>query len=478
MNSHSIVILGAGLAGLAAARRLRIASLEPGVFEARNHVGGRIASKTSRGFTFDQGPHVSFTRRAHIRELLAKAVRGEYLESEAKVLNRWRDHWLAHPVQCHLFGLPTELVESCILAFAEAFSRNLPGPYKSYEDWCVASLGSEICRHFITKYTRKYWTTEPNNMTADWVGARVYRPSLKEVIGGALRDVPATEHYITAFRYPRTGGFGSYLAAVHAGEEVHLGHELVEANLASKELRFANGKQKYYDGLITSIPMPELIRCDVSAPARVRVAAETLVATSVVLVDVGLKGAEGLPDSHWMYFYDDEISFARANLPHRMSPRNVPDGKRSVQVEIYSSRYAPMKIKEIETRAVDDLIGAGVIRSAKNVLFAESRTIAYANVLFDRNCKEARQTVLDYLDTRGVVSCGRYGEWAYYWTDDAIESGWRAAERAMQKAIRTPRQRRRTVKQGLGGSRKPPAHDIRRRAPENLPRKGPGSRQR
>lgn len=432
MSNESVVILGAGLAGLAAAQRLRTASVIPDVFEARDRVGGRIASKRSQGFIFDQGPHVSFTKNAGIRQLLARSVPGGFLELEARLLNRWRDRWLNHPVQCHLFGLPVELVETCLLGLVDASVQNRQGPFKTYAEWCIACLGEEFFRHFSSKYTVKYWTTEAENMTADWVGSRIYRPSLNEVISGALRETVATQHYITTFRYPRHGGFDGYLRAVYADEPVRLGHELVEAELARKRLGFANGVQARYDWLITSIPMPELIRRDSSAPASVRTAAEALVATSLMLVDVGLEGSEVLSHSPWMYFYDDDISFARANLPHRICPANAPEGRQSVQVEIYFSRYSPLTIREIETRAVDDLVKAGVIRSEKAVLFAESREICHANVLFDQKREGARRAVLEYLESRGVISCGRYGEWAYYWTDESIESGWRAAERVLR----------------------------------------------
>jgi hypothetical protein len=36
-----------------------------------------------------------------------------------------------------------------------------------------------------------------------------------------------------------------------------------------------------------------------------------------------------------------------------------------------------------------------------------------------------------------VHSCGRYGAWGYYWTDDSFKSGEAAAERALA-ALRGP----------------------------------------
>ena len=40
-------------------------------------------------------------------------------------------------------------------------------------------------------------------------------------------------------------------------------------------------------------------------------------------------------------------------------------------------------------------------------------------------------TVHSYLDDVGIAYCGRYGDWAYLWTDESFLSGERAAEKAL-----------------------------------------------
>jgi hypothetical protein len=37
------------------------------------------------------------------------------------------------------------------------------------------------------------------------------------------------------------------------------------------------------------------------------------------------------------------------------------------------------------------------------------------------------------LDDVGIDYCGRYGEWAYLWTDESFVSGERAVERALTR---------------------------------------------
>jgi hypothetical protein len=35
----------------------------------------------------------------------------------------------------------------------------------------------------------------------------------------------------------------------------------------------------------------------------------------------------------------------------------------------------------------------------------------------------------------GIEYCGRYGEWAYIWTDESFRSGERAADRALSGTL-------------------------------------------
>ena len=88
------------------------------------------------------------------------------------------------------------------------------------------------------QYTRKYHTTTAENMTTDWLGPRIYRPNLQEVLRGAISPTPPNVHYITHFRYPRHGGFVSYLKKFVPLANLKLGHELVSINPKTRQLTF------------------------------------------------------------------------------------------------------------------------------------------------------------------------------------------------------------------------------------------------
>ena len=111
------------------------------------------------------------------------------------------------------------------------------------------------------QYARKYHTTTAADMSTDWLqGPRIYRPSLEEVLRGAISPSAPTVHYITHFRYPKEGGFVSYLNKFVPMGNLKLNHKLIAIDPRMRQLRFSNGVVASYDTLVSSVPLPELIR--------------------------------------------------------------------------------------------------------------------------------------------------------------------------------------------------------------------------
>ena len=120
------------------------------------------------------------------------------------------------------------------------------------------------------QYTRKYHTTTADNMSTDWLGPRIYRPSLEEVLRGAISAAAPQIHYITHFRYPKDGGFMSYLRKFIPLGNLNLNHELISIDPRTRQLTFSNGMVTDYDALVSSVPLPDLDSHDSGRAARCR----------------------------------------------------------------------------------------------------------------------------------------------------------------------------------------------------------------
>jgi protoporphyrinogen oxidase len=428
----NIVILGSGMAGFGAVYRLHAEGITPVMYDKNAYHGGHTASFENGGFIFDQGPHISFTKDKRIQDLFAENVDQMYESMQVKLNNYWRCCWPEHPVQLHLHGLPEDVIVKVISDFVE--ERQAPErPIRNYADWLLASFGRTFAEIFPMQYTRKYHLTTADNMSTDWLGPRIYRPSLEEVVRGAISPTAPNVHYITHFRYPTQGGFMSYLKKFIPLGRLKLNHELVAIDARLRRLRFSNGALANYDSLLSSLPLPELIRMIEGAPLDVRDAAQRLACSSCVLVNLGIS-RDDLSTSHLTYVYDDDICFTRLSFPHMFSPKNAPLGFGSIQAELYfSDKYKPLTgaPQDWIEPVIRDLRRIGLLREQDQVVYRNAQLLRYANIIFDLERAHALKTVHDYLNELGIAYCGRYGEWGYMWTDESFKSGEQAAEKAL-----------------------------------------------
>jgi len=437
MPPPKFTILGTGMAALGAATALAAEGVRATCYDKNAYPGGHTASWMSKGgFLFDEGPHLSFTRNERIQDLLAANVDDQFETISARINNYWNGCWLPHPAQCNLYGLPPELITQIICDFVDA-QQPTERPIRHYADWLEVAYGPTFARTFPMVYGLKYHTTPADNMTTDWLGPRMYRPSLAEVLRGALSPTPRTDmHYVTTFRYPRRGGFAAYLKPFLAQTDLQLCHRLVSLDARGRTLQFDNGVVTPYEHLISSMPLPDLIDCIAEVPVEVRDAAHRLAFTSLVLVNLGVDRAD-VSASHITYVYDPEIVFPRVSFPHMLSSHNAPPGTGSIQVEVYfSDKYRPARCapEALIEPVVDGLRHIGILRETDQILFKEARPVRYANVIFDLERASALSTVQAFLDDIGVHRCGRYGDWDHSWTDEAFESGERAARAALSSS--------------------------------------------
>lgn len=421
------------MAGYGAAYCLSQQGLMPQIFDKNSYTGGHTFSdRYENGFVFDEGPHISFTKNERIQELFASFVDDKYELLTASANNYYEGNWVKHPAQCNLFGLPADLVTKIILEFSERSSQTDVQP-ENYEQWLRLSYGDTFAEKFPMRYGLKYHTAPPSSMSIDWLGPRLYQPDLEEVILGALSPVTKDVHYISNFRYPSSGGFYSYFSQLQNFAKINLNQQVVSIDADRNELTFKDGSKYGYDHLISSIPLPELIPMIVGATDQVKRAASMLSCTECVIVNIGI-AREDLSEADWSYIYDEDVTCTRLSFPYKFSPKNAPEGCSSVQAELYfSNKYKPREhsAEHYIPAVIADLKKIGLVLETDEIVMSDAKLLPYANVVFDHDRASSLALIQDYLKDLNIESCGRYGEWAYYWTDESFESGERAAEKCL-----------------------------------------------
>jgi UDP-galactopyranose mutase len=422
-----VIVLGAGLAGLSAARHLQ-GRCE--VFEKEPWVGGHSRTKRVDGFNFDEGAHVFFGDDECSATFVWKPLGHEMLSHEAEIWNHYEEHRFGrYPVQVNAAALEPTLATRCVLDFIEA-ARQPDVPAVNYAEWCYASFGRSFADNFMLRYARKVWTVEPEELTTEWlgskVGGRISRPALEQVIRGAIDRQPSILNYLTRFSYPARGGFARLAEPVGAGIAVRTGCALTRVITAERRLVFADGTERVYDAAISTIPLPALIALCEDAPNDVRQAASSLMWTSLRCVNLGVARSDVGP-GHWCYFYDHAIPFFRISFPSKFAPDNAPNGMGSISCEIAYSSRRPLDERDLVARVVDSLRSVGVLRSDDQIVLQDQIDVPYAYVVFDHRRAAALSSLHGWMRTNRLYPCGRFGEWGYHWSFEALDSGRRVA---------------------------------------------------
>ena len=417
------VILGAGIAGLGASYALRQIGETSVVFEKDDTYGGLCGNFTINGFRFDRFVHFTFSKDERVNAIF-NASSPEIYRHSPTAYNIYKGIWIKHPAQNNLFPLSEQEKELIIHDF---LNRKSPreAEIKNYEDWLRFQFGDYFAENFPMRYTRKYWMREARELRTEWVGQRVYQPSVEEVIKGSKNAETPITYYAKEMRYPKYGGYKAFLKLLAKKAEIHYKMLVTAIDTESKMVSFGDGSFVSYNRLISSLPLPETIKMIKEVPGYVLNAVSKLECTSGYHVSIAMK-TKNIPPYLWWYIYDEDILAARVYSPSLKSPDNAPEGCSSLQMEVYCKENEYTE-QQLLNGTVGKMISFGVIKE-DDILFTHIGFEKYANVIFTEPIYDARKTVRDYLKAVGIDTIGRFGEWDYLWSDQSLLSGLKIKE--------------------------------------------------
>ena len=247
-----IVILGAGLAGLSTAYFLQ----RPWrLIERAERVGGLIKTEVIEGCYFDPTGHWLHLRDPEIKELVnTRWLPGQMVSIQRKAAIFSRGVFTRFPYQVNTYGLPPEVVAENLIGYVEAVygekGRELrEREPRDFAEFILRYMGEGFAKNFMFPYNKKLWTVDPSELSAAWVGRFVPRPTLKEVVDGALGAGSDALGYNASFLYPREGGIESLARAMlqHLkGGEVSVNTEPTAIDWKARRVTLSDGRTLGY----------------------------------------------------------------------------------------------------------------------------------------------------------------------------------------------------------------------------------------
>jgi protoporphyrinogen oxidase len=422
-----VVIIGGGLAGASAAYHLL--EYDPIVFERESSIGGLCRSFTKDGFTFDCTGHLIHLKNAYVKELVAQLLPNAFNSHERLAAIYSKATITPYPFQANTYGLPADVVKECVVGFVETLQAPVNGGPKNFHEWVTKTFGSGIAKHFMLPYNEKFWKQDLRAITADWVSWSIPKPSLDEVINGALGLTNKGMGYNPRFIYPKTGGIACLPQALAKPvRRMCVNETLQSIDPKKKCVRMASGREELYDSLITTLPLPETYRLLKDVPDSLRHSASLLRAIGVLNINIGIE-RPNVSDQHWIYYPERRFVFSRVGFPMNFSRAVAPEGTSSMYIEItYPAGHKP-DVEQTYAQSLADLERCGILRSGDRILTRLDLDIKTAYVVFDQHRQAHIQTLIDYLESRDIHTAGRYGRWDYYSMEDSILSGKSIAEK-------------------------------------------------
>ncbi len=432
MIKTDVLILGGGLAGLSTAYHLKQRGVTALVVEKAPRVGGTAGSVEKDGFTFDYTGHLLHLHDPYGAKLITELLGSNWAAHERRAAIYSKNVYTRYPFQANTFGLPQGIVDECVVGFLKTVQRPASlGKHPSFRDWSLACFGEGISKHFMFPYNEKLWGHALSNLTTEWQGRFVPKPTAPEVVYGALTDQKKFFGYNASFKYPKKGGIQvlpDALAARLPSAQILTSSPVLSVDLAEKVAAVQGAGEIGYRRLVNTLPLVDFLDLASPLPDSVVAARGKLAYNTVWNLNLGIKRAS-VTDKHWIYFPEKEYPFYRVGSQSNFSAATAPKGASSLYVEVARPSHVKVDTRRLEAQVLDGLKRCGLLRAGDKLLSRTWMPVKCGYVVYDFDRTPSVDAIFAFLKKKRVESIGRYGGWKYSFMEETILDGKRCAER-------------------------------------------------
>ena len=434
-----VVVIGAGPAGLTAARELARRGLEPVVLEQSSSVGGLSRTESYKGYHFDMGGHRFFTKVDEVKKIWQDVLGVELLRRPRLSRIYYDGRFFNYPLKPlnALAGLGLWRALMVVLSYL----RWQVFPYRqeeTFEQWVTNRFGRRLFRTFFQTYTEKVWGIPCSELRAEWAAQRIKDLSLRSAIVSMFLDSGTSiKTLIEEFDYPRLGP-GMMWRAV--AEEVRQGPGSVRLDSEVTALRRTGnridsvvineaGHEVIVPGhhFVSSMPVTDLVRrVEPPAPPRVVEAARRLTYRDFLIVCLIVDRSDPFPDN-WIYIHSPEVQVGRIQNFRSWSADMVPEtGKASLGLEYFCNEHDALWVlpdAELIALGKRELEQIGLARAAEISDGCVFR-VPKAYPVYDAGYRDALDLVREFVDgLENLQTIGRNGLHRYNNQDHAMLTG-------------------------------------------------------
>jgi len=189
--SKKIVIIGAGISGLATAHWLNKDGLDIKILEANSRVGGSMISEKEEGYLIDFGPNSGLETSPLIRELVDNLnLKNNFIYANKEGNKRYilkKNSLQPLPMSPKEF-LSTKLFSTKAklrLGLEPFIGKSEDGYYQSISEFVIRRLGKEFLDYAINPFVAGVYAGNPDKLSVKSAFPKLYR--LEELYGGLIK---------------------------------------------------------------------------------------------------------------------------------------------------------------------------------------------------------------------------------------------------------------------------------------------------
>ncbi len=401
------IIIGAGITGLSCG----YFSKEPYIiFEKENTVGGLCKSVKENGFTFDCSGHFLHIKNIKIKNLTEKLLGQKLLKIKRKSAILFKDKVIPFPFQTNLCYLDEKEKKECIEGIRNRKNIKIYNDMP-FAEWAETTFGKGITKYFMRPYNQKLWNCNLKQLTAAWTAPFVPKPSVKEIEQSAYKKAKKEYGYNGIFYYPKSGGCQTIVNGFYkkVKNNVFLNTKTEKIDFKNKRI-LAGGKYYFYDKLISTQPLRELLLQTENLPKNISSLIKNLEYTTTRCINIGIKYRKDLPEIlkniHWLYVPEKKYPFYRVGVYSNISPFAAPKKCFGLYIETTDLNCNRENLITV-------LKETGIIRDDDRILSFNTIDMKYAYVIYNKERNATLKAINKFLNENNIFSIGRYGGWEY-----------------------------------------------------------------
>lgn len=398
------LILGAGVAGLTFATRLKLTRGEDSflILEKESEAGGLCRTVYSDKTPIDiGGGHILDVRRPHVTEFLFEFMpKDEWIYYVRDSRIELKDITISYPIEANIWQFPLEEQAEYLESIAQAGCNSGAAMPEKFVDWIRWKLGDKIAEEYMLPYNKKMFGDNLNELGTYWLEKLPNVSFRQTLLSCLMKKAHGSLPGHAEFYYPKKFGYGEVWLrmASRISDHIEYGKTISAIDFNSNTVTTSDGGKYTADKIIVTIPWREFTELK-GMPTDLANDVKKLKHTAVQIKYF----PENLEsEAQWTYFANPALSYHRIIYQHNYDKEN------------WNGYWTETRRERVQ----------GVHHDGKTAFMNE-----YAYPMNTIGKPQIMERLLTWCRDRSVYGLGRWGEHCHYNSDLTVELAMSLAEK-------------------------------------------------